>query len=52
MLRVLIYVVIYVLPIILGLVVDSSVKIVLVVGIVRRYLDYPSPSFDSSDLLA
>jgi hypothetical protein len=41
-----------VLPNILGLVLDVDLEVVLVVGIVRQYLDYPSASLDSSDLLA
>jgi hypothetical protein len=51
LLRVLIYIVIRILPNILGLVVNSGIEIVLVVGVICRYLNYPSPSFDSSDLL-
>jgi hypothetical protein len=51
LLQVLIRIIVRILPNILGLIVDSSVKIILVVGIIYRYLDYPSPSFDSSNLL-
>ena len=40
-----------VLPNILGLVLDVDLEVVLVVGVIRRYLDYPSASLDSSDLL-
>jgi hypothetical protein len=41
-----------VLPNVLGLVLDINLEVVLVVGVVRRHLDYPSASLDSSDLLA
>ena len=41
-----------VLPDVLGLVLDVNLEVVLVVGVIRRYLDYPSTSLDSSDLLA
>jgi hypothetical protein len=52
LLRVLVYIIIYILPDVLRLIVDSILKVVLVVGIIYRYLDYPSTSFDSSDLFA
>jgi len=52
LLRVLIYAVLRVLPNVLGLIVDGVLKVILVVGVVCRYLDYPSTSFDSSDLLS
>jgi len=41
-----------VLPNVLGLVLDVDLEVVLVVGVVYRYLDYPSALLDGSNLLA
>jgi hypothetical protein len=52
LLRVFVRIVLRVLPNILGLIVNSILEVILVIGIIRRYLDYPSASLDSSNLLA
>jgi hypothetical protein len=52
LLRVFVYIVVRVLPNILGLIVDGVLEVILFVGIIYRYLDYPSASFNSSDLFA
>jgi hypothetical protein len=50
--RVLVCVVVYILPNILGFIGNGVLEVILVVGVIYRYLDYPSASFNSSDLLA
>ena len=52
LLRVFVYIVLRVPPNILGLVVNSILELILVVGVIYEYLDYPRTSLDSSDLLA